>query len=1212
MVQRAIVGAHGATYPTASTTYFIPLGALGSATGTTEAQARYPWRGAGRLTNLYVRAGFNSRSDASVITLRVNGANSALSASLAAAGASASDLANVVTVADGDLLCLAVTLGSGTGSLGLRSVTLQFETDGQVFTHLCGQAAAPASSQLQRWVTPLGGQMILATPEAETHIRALEDCTLSNLIALTTTNGASNACVLTSRKNTGAGGQSVSIPAGSTSMVEDTSNADTVADGDVIDVQKAATTGGVSLAITGLRYEGQVTGRAPIGSGGSGTAGGGTTNYGGLFGPPLFGTSEGDAQSVAPFDARLSRFSCNVVSNSSTTTCTLRLRINGSNAAQSLSIGAGQTGIITPSGATDDVVAGDLLSVQASGQDANVTFSWIGALVTDLNASDMIVAISTTDQQFVDVTTWLDTIPDNQITVTVAGDVSMRVWGYETLQTDGQTRTWVDRKLREYLVAVTDGAAVGHGTWTFSALDGPNETGNLSTFVVALAVQATPVATITVGGQWDKAGYGGFPLSRFGSANDWVLNTQSDTTNNPLALWDGTVPDAARIAWASSVSPPTGTYGGVKKVASPTTGQAAYTATVSSSSLGISNRVITFNVDGDIVKVGPCPGRDSPTVGSLNQLIDVVRNGRSDGTMPWGQVIVCNEGIFNSTAVNQDWNPKQPGPTISDAPQSPFGTNASPSWDYADGWNPRWITIKGDLPGIVFVEGEAPIHQTQIQSGRINVASLTNQTLGYRFTNLDLCKGSNASGASLFIRDGSSTVQGTHKVAIDHCTRGNITLNDDGDYSDMLIVAYNDLDNAAANFTATSLGIIGKDSQIIGNVLRNYVGDILNSFIYCSTIGNGRTKTSWNVSVDKKLELGAHSDFYQTHAFSAKQYINTTTFPPGSDIDIGEFVGNWSTKGKGRIFTVDDVNYVGVYVPIAGQGPFIIGETINNAAMTKSMVVESLPPSGVSRAGQGQVLPTSGGPFTVGETVTGATSGTTGVVSAVTTWAGANVTLADVGKTPGDCQGFYNGAATAPVTGAEHFRSDINHIYIMAGWITEGLSSYGIMRLPPPADSADVVIVNNFVTPAWGTISEVGTGGYYDAGRFAISAGTIFPTGSFISSISSLGARIIGRNVFMCGPGFTGISVTHSNDLIGSDFGSPTDGVTAVPTQVLNAMVDPAGTATRSCLGDIVEDFTATPSGILTTQGTPVDFGPIVPEIDYERHTYDRTALAQL
>ena len=59
------------------------------------------------------------------------------------------------------------------------------------------------------------------------------------------------------------------------------------------------------------------------------------------------------------------------------------------------------------------------------------------------------------------VTAWLDTVYDNNITVTVSGAVGMRVWGYESLQTNGQTRTWVDRKLREQLTEALSNILLG-------------------------------------------------------------------------------------------------------------------------------------------------------------------------------------------------------------------------------------------------------------------------------------------------------------------------------------------------------------------------------------------------------------------------------------------------------------------------------------------------------------------------------------------------------------------------------------------------------------------------------------------------------------------------------------------------------------------------------------------------------------------------------
>lgn len=901
---------------------------------------------------------------------------------------------------------------------------------------------------------------------------------------------------------------------------------------------------------------------------------------------------------------------------------------------------------------------------------------------------DLTVPIYTTDQQFVDVTDWLATIPDNRITVTVDGDVSMRVWGYEADQTDGQSRSWVVRKLKESLVAVTTAAAVADGTWTFTALDGAGETGSLSTYVVTLAVQATPVATITVGGVLDKAGYGGFPLSRLGAADDWVLDTQSDTVNSPLALWDGTDVDAARIAWASTGATPTTSYGGTKKVAAPTPGDAAYTATVSSVTLGIVERVITFDVDAAIVRVGPCPatGRDSATVAPFNQIIDVLDNGTAAGTVVWGLTILSNEGTYNPTAVNQDWAPMQPTGT---APTSPYGTNASPSWDYEDGWNPNFVNIRSDVPG----------RQCRWLTSRLNTALLAGGILGYRWTGFDLNKSTNTTtGGSFFIRNQGATgsAVAVHGVVFDHCFDVTVSNTGGAGYSTMWIVAYNDFDNDNYNwFTPPSgstggapIGLVGKDCQTIGNVFRHMYADILNTFTYCSTVGNGRNKTSWNLVVDKSLGFGAHSDFAQPIAVQTAEYKSATLTPPGTDIDWGEWVGNMVTKGKGKLYDSNDVGYIGLYFlasSVTGGTGFAVDDvltsdlngrtaTVRRVIDTRELQVQltdaALPfsygepitasPSGTTGVTSGranvsgvvgsfvagnilrnagdtkraEIIAVNGSPtptsldlkFTVGSAFTPSPSGegtltnvSTGgtctmgsyASAAVTTWAGGTPQTTDIGKTVGDCQGMFASTPQTPVTATEKFRSDVNHIYIFAGHIHEGLSDYGIYRLPPPKDSADVIIVNNLVTPAWGTISEKDqAGAYYEEGRMNPGGATIFPDSPAISGITTIGSRIIGRNVFMCGPTFQG--VTGQDDLVGTDFGSPTDDVTSVPTQVTDAMIDPTGTATRSSVGDIAEDYSPAPGGILTTQGTAVNYGAIVDEIDWERHTYDRAALASL
>lgn len=958
----------------------------------------------------------------------------------------------------------------------------------------------------------------------------------------------------------------------------------------------------------------------------------------------------------------------------------------------------GTTGAVTGDVAVEGTTSGVILTVNDSAASAPAHLSFDIIAQDAAPPSDLTVPISTTDRIWLTgvaapfdydstITAWLDTINDNDITCTIAGDIGdgyMQVWGYYEPQVSGETKMWVDRELREYLEIKTDGATVGNRTITLSAMDGPNETGSLSTFVITLAVQAGPVLTFDVGTRV-TAGTGGVMLDQvFGTGlGDWVLDTQSDLINLPLALWDGTT-TSARISWASTGATPTTNYMGTKKVASPTQALAAYTATVSSVSRGVSGAVITLNTDKtNLLDWAPCPARDSTAAGvasivnglSFNQWGRLAVHGDSAGNLYCGDRLVGFGGTLNPTYADQTWIIKQPtsGGGYS-FPTAPYG--ADDSWDYEDHWNPAWLTTTSRTPDMV-----------AWPRGQFNVTALTLRQLGYRLSGLNINREASTSGAMPTFSGQTETVNGAPSwFAVDHCLDPTVSLTTK-DYHYACFLMYNDCDNErGARYSGSPFGTLGQDIQICGNVFRHMVVDIINSTTYCSVVGNGRTKTSWNLSIDKKLEFKAHSDFYQTNAVTATQY---KALLAGSTWDWGEWVGNWCTKGKGELFTAADVGYVGLFFQadtvsgagwevgevITGQSgvsgtvislqdfreirvqltnpavPFPRGDVVTGAnSLTTGVTNGAMTITGIVASGGGiqvgSVISGSGGktaevlkvnsstsynikmltgtlfvPTTAITVTSGPGVGTTGNLTSVggicvEVWAGGTPQTADIGKTTGDCQGLFNNAPQAPLTSNVRFRSDIFAVFFMAGWLTEGLDSYGIYRPPPMADDPDAVIVNCLVTPPWGTISEVGTGGYYDKGRYAYidtggGLGTIIPAASFCTN--TLGSKTIGRNVFMCGNGFnSGATLAGATQLVGSDFGSPTNSFTTVPTQVTDNFQNPTNTATRNSILDIIESYSPVPGGILTTQGTDVDFGLIVPEIDYRRHIYDRAALMSL
>ncbi len=135
-------------FSTASSSFFLPLGMSSPPDALTES---VDWQyhrvaRAGVLTNLRAYSQIYTRSTPTTATLWVNGVATALVASLTAAGW-AVDSTHSVTVNPGDLVCVRIATGTGSGSVFLRQLACDFEAlDGSITQWLGGRSTATAAT----------------------------------------------------------------------------------------------------------------------------------------------------------------------------------------------------------------------------------------------------------------------------------------------------------------------------------------------------------------------------------------------------------------------------------------------------------------------------------------------------------------------------------------------------------------------------------------------------------------------------------------------------------------------------------------------------------------------------------------------------------------------------------------------------------------------------------------------------------------------------------------------------------------------------------------------------------------------------------------------------------------------------------------------------------------------------------------------------------
>jgi hypothetical protein len=224
----------------------------------------------------------------------------------------------------------------------LKSV---FVADSKHVGLFCG-AVAPTTSTL---FIPINGNVSSGTESVE-QVTARTSGTLSNTgcyLPVSTT----AAMTITSRKNTAAGGISVTINAGTTGIFEDNTNTTAFVSGDLLDWSIASTTAATILIIE--CYVTYNAFAAEVGWGASSVTFSASDQFGALAFGQLVSTTESTWQMHHDFAATTSNFRIRVNTNTMTGTTTFRTRKNGADGNQVVTFAAAATGLAEDTTHTD-------------------------------------------------------------------------------------------------------------------------------------------------------------------------------------------------------------------------------------------------------------------------------------------------------------------------------------------------------------------------------------------------------------------------------------------------------------------------------------------------------------------------------------------------------------------------------------------------------------------------------------------------------------------------------------------------------------------------------------------------------------------------------------------------------------------------------------------------------------------------------------------
>jgi hypothetical protein len=344
----------------------------------TDTLPRYRISFAGTFTRW--TANFNANGTARTLTFRKNGANTAFA--LAPPDSTAAQVSNntPVAVAAGDQAAMTCTV-TGTGFMVTCWSMLFAADNGQTISYF-GSRNAGLNFNTTNWKAPSTQQN---TSEFPYKFRA--PCTVRNMILTSVGNSIAAATTVTSRKNLAAGNATLTVPASTTGTFEDTTNADTIASGDLYDWQLVV--GGASGILTNM-----VGATAVYGTTSSEIVGGfsfytfdGTQHFVAFISADqsFIGATESSIAIPIGLDATLSKYHVFVTSNTATGTVNYTLRKNSASTAITIAVPTATTGHFEDLTNVVDVKAADQLNyVIENGVSGSHTVSSFGIVVTPM------------------------------------------------------------------------------------------------------------------------------------------------------------------------------------------------------------------------------------------------------------------------------------------------------------------------------------------------------------------------------------------------------------------------------------------------------------------------------------------------------------------------------------------------------------------------------------------------------------------------------------------------------------------------------------------------------------------------------------------------------------------------------------------------------------------------------------------------------------
>ena len=353
----------------AGSTYYYPVGhGAVSHNQTSETVAEAKFQHAGTLSGMSIYIITNSRSASCTLKLRKNGADGNQSITIGAGVTGIfEDTSNTDTLAANDEVCYEFDVSSGSGTILPLSVCTHYEAT----TDTVVKAVSLFTYNLFSTATSYTGfptepiQHADRGSEASRIYTAQTAFTCDHLAVYVSSNSKAGNVTFKVRKNGADGNQSLTIGTGATGWFEDSSNSDSFSIGDEFAIENE-TLGTGSFIVLRTDINIITTGTEVPYSAGNDTglyAAESSTVYIPVF-PYISATDTAGYRLYPQLAFTAKRFSVHIAVSTTTATTTINFLIDGVAGNQTLSVGAGVSGLFEDTSNTDAIGATDGISIE--------------------------------------------------------------------------------------------------------------------------------------------------------------------------------------------------------------------------------------------------------------------------------------------------------------------------------------------------------------------------------------------------------------------------------------------------------------------------------------------------------------------------------------------------------------------------------------------------------------------------------------------------------------------------------------------------------------------------------------------------------------------------------------------------------------------------------------------------------------------------------